>query len=628
MSSEQSENTYDAVVVGAGAAGLSAVLSYIRSWKESGKAGSPSILAISKVPSLRSHTGSAEGGIAASLSNAGEDDSKWHFYDTVKGGDWLVDQDMAEILASQAAQTVRELEHFGVAFSRTEDGKIAQRRFGGHTRDYGKEPVARTAYSADRIGHQILYSLWQQCVKEGVEFAEDNYVTDLAIERDEQNRARARGIVVLTIRTGEVRGISASAVILATGGAGRIFHTTSNSWDLTGDGMALALRAGLQLEDIEFVQFHPTGLGHSGILLSEASRAEGGVLLNADKKRFMTDYEPNLKDLAPRHTVTKAIMSETKAGRGVTDPKDPGKRDCVWLDLRMLDEEVLNEKLPVVAESIKQYEKLDPKKDLIPVKPTAHYTMGGIPIGRDGNVYEWKNGLKNEIIGLFAAGECSCVSVHGANRLGSNSLLEVCVFGKRAGQGAFEHVCACLAEQEMQYGSNANIVAETAEKRRKEINSMLKAAKSRSIDSNNIDSSSINSDSKAKSENIYSVTKKLADTMERFFAVQCNGKSIENAEKIIKNEIVPAAQNAKIHNGQKTFNQELVAVFECRNMVILAEAMLCAAAARKESRGSFSRTDFPKRNDSEIPRHSFADINGNIENKPVTVTVFPVPGSE
>ena len=318
----------------------------------------PNILVISKLQPLRSHTGSAEGGIAASLGNVEHDDWHWHYYDTVKGGDWLVDQDAAELFAQEAPATVIELEHAGVAFSRTEDGHIAQRRFGGHTKDFGKEPVRRAAYAADRIGHQILFSLWQQCVAEGVEFAEEWYVTDLVVSED---GAKAEGVVAFDTHKGQVHAIHARNVLLATGGAGRLFHTTSNSWDLTGDGMALALHSGLQLEDSEFVQFHPTGLAHTGILLSEAARAEGGVLRNADGEAFMEKYAPGHADLAARDVVSRSITAEIDAGRGVADPKDPdGPKDCVWLDMTGIDADHMHEVLPQVVETIEKYADLDP----------------------------------------------------------------------------------------------------------------------------------------------------------------------------------------------------------------------------------------------------------------------------
>ena len=477
MSPKHVEDMYDAVIVGAGAAGLSAALGMLRSeqmqaLKEAGI--EPNILVISKLQPLRSHTGSAEGGIAASLGNVEKDDWHWHYFDTVKGGDWLVDQDAAELLAKEASETVIDLEHDGVAFSRTEDGHIAQRRFGGHTKDFGKEPVRRAAYAADRIGHQILFSLWQQCVAEGVEFAEEWYVTDLVITED---GSKVEGVVAFDTHKGQTHAIHARNVLLATGGAGRLFHTTSNSWDLTGDGMALALQAGLQLEDSEFVQFHPTGLAHTGILLSEAARAEGGVLRNADGEAFMEKYAPGHADLAARDVVSRSIMAEIDAGHGVADPKDPeGPKDCVWLDMTGIDADHMHEVLPQVVETIEKYADLDPTHDFVPVKPTAHYTMGGIPITTDGEVYRWQNDERNVVEGLFAAGECACVSVHGANRLGGNSLLDACLFGTRSGKALAERISSApvndpMAESDADNGSDA--VQQAADTRSNELKDLL-----------------------------------------------------------------------------------------------------------------------------------------------------------
>ncbi|NBH70200.1 FAD-dependent oxidoreductase, partial [Bifidobacterium pseudolongum] len=434
MSPKHIEELYDAVIVGAGAAGLSAALGLYRSDAMQAlraQGSEPKILVVSKLQPLRSHTGSAEGGIAASLGNVEPDNWHWHYFDTVKGGDWLVDQDAARVLAQEAPQTVINLERSGVAFSRTKDGLIAQRRFGGHTREFGQEPVKRAAYSADRIGHQILHTLWQQCAAYGVQFAEEWYVSDLVLD---ETCSRVAGIVAYDTHAGTTHAIAATHVIMATGGAGRLFHTTSNSYDLTGDGMALALQAGLQLEDIEFMQFHPTGLAHTGILLSEASRAEGGVLRNADGEAFMARYAPEHKDLAARDVVSRAMRAEIETGRGVADPKDPlGPKDCLWLDLTGLDAQHMRAVLPQVVQTVEDYAGLDPSRDYIPVKPTAHYTMGGIPTTLNGQVYTWSDGERHIVDGLYAAGECACISVHGANRLGGNSLLDACLFGTRAG---------------------------------------------------------------------------------------------------------------------------------------------------------------------------------------------------
>ena len=429
------QSSYDVVIIGAGAAGLSAALGLVKSeeyktLKSQGK--QPKILVICKLQALRSHTGSAEGGIAASLGNIEKDCWQWHYYDTVHGGDWLSDQDAAKMLAKEARDTVIELEHFGVAFSRTEDGHINQRFFGGHTADFGQQPIRRAAYAADRIGHQILYSLWQKCIEENIKIEEDVYVTDLAINHKSNS---TEGIIALNEKSGKVEKICARNVLIATGGAGRLFSTTSNSWDLTGDGMSLALNAGLQLEDIEFIQFHPTGLAHTGILLSEAARGEGGVLRNCKNEAFMKNYDDTHADLAPRDVVSRSIVSEIDALRGIEDTtSNIDRKDCIWLDMTHIEKQHMLEALPQVVETIEKYAHLDPSKDLIPIRPTAHYTMGGIPISLNGQVYKLINNKKQRIIGLYAAGECACSGAHGANRLGGNSLLDACLFGKLAGK--------------------------------------------------------------------------------------------------------------------------------------------------------------------------------------------------
>ena len=548
MSPKHVEDMYDAVIVGAGAAGLSAALGMLRSeqmqaLKEAGI--EPNILVISKLQPLRSHTGSAEGGIAASLGNVEKDDWHWHYFDTVKGGDWLVDQDAAELLAKEASETVIDLEHDGVAFSRTEDGHIAQRRFGGHTKDFGKEPVRRAAYAADRIGHQILFSLWQQCVAEGVEFAEEWYVTDLVITED---GSKVEGVVAFDTHKGQTHAIHARNVLLATGGAGRLFHTTSNSWDLTGDGMALALQAGLQLEDSEFVQFHPTGLAHTGILLSEAARAEGGVLRNADGEAFMEKYAPGHADLAARDVVSRSIMAEIDAGHGVADPKDPeGPKDCVWLDMTGIDADHMHEVLPQVVETIEKYADLDPTHDFVPVKPTAHYTMGGIPITTDGEVYRWQNDERNVVEGLFAAGECACVSVHGANRLGGNSLLDACLFGTRSGKALAERISSApvndpMAESDADNGSDA--VQQAADTRSNELKDLLVQ---------------LPEDEEHAADNPYQLMADLGTVMERAVAVRCDEQGIEQALTALHDEFAPRAEALRAHSDSPTFNQEITA---------------------------------------------------------------------
>lgn len=627
MNPQQLEDMYDAVIVGAGAAGLSAALGLLRSptTREASEDGrSPKILVVSKLQPLRSHTGSAEGGIAASLGNVEDDDWQWHYYDTVKGGDWLVDQDAAKLLAQVAPETVVNLERQGVAFSRLDDGHIAQRRFGGHTRDFGGEPVKRAAYAADRIGHQILHTLWQQCVAQGVQFAEEWYVTNLVLA-DGQTGRRAAGVIAFDTHTGNLRTVRTHNVLLATGGAGRLFHTTSNSWDLTGDGMALALAAGLQLEDVEFVQFHPTGLAHTGILLSEAARAEGGVLRNADGEAFMERYAPGHADLAARDVVSRSIMAEVDAGRGVADPKEPdGPKDCVWLDMTGIDPERMNRVLPQVVETIRDYANLDPAKDWVPVKPTAHYTMGGIPVTTDGEAYRWADGERHIIEGLYAAGECSCVSVHGANRLGGNSLLDACLFGTRAGQAIAARIAASAADATDGTDDEALRAATdaAADSCAQELKALLAGAGSSADNSNAADDPDADT-SDASQDNPYALMAELGAVMEQAAAVRCDATTLAVAAAELRDDIMPRADALAAHDGTAAFNQEITAIWEVRHLATLAQAVLGACDARHESRGALRRTDFPQRDDERYLAHSMTDATGAVDWQPVHIVDYP-----
>lgn len=616
------QSSYDVVIIGAGAAGLSAALGLVKSeeYKDLRAQGKqPKILVICKLQALRSHTGSAEGGIAASLGNIEKDFWQWHYYDTVHGGDWLSDQDAAKMLAKEARDTVIELEHFGVAFSRTEDGHINQRFFGGHTADFGQQPIRRAAYAADRIGHQILYSLWQKCIEENIKIEEDIYVTDLAINHKSNS---VEGIIALNEKSGKVEKICARNVLIATGGAGRLFSTTSNSWDLTGDGMSLALNAGLQLEDIEFIQFHPTGLAHTGILLSEAARGEGGVLRNCKNEAFMKNYDDTHADLAPRDVVSRSIVSEIDALRGVEDTTSSiDRKDCVWLDMTRIEKQHMLSALPQVVETIEKYAHLDPSKDLIPIRPTAHYTMGGIPISLNGQVYKLVNNKKQRIIGLYAAGECACSGVHGANRLGGNSLLDACLFGKLSGKSIAKELKEQSQEKSQEkheehivdtsknvYDSTPNTfenLDKLSENRVQEIIGLIQ-----------------NTSTSSNTTNPYNLLEKLENIMENAAAVRCSENTLKDALQKIDTIIIPQAKILILHSQNLVFNQELIAIWELQNMITLAKSVLQASLARHESRGAFTRLDYPKRNNNQNPQHSIVDSSGEVQNIPVIIVDF------
>ncbi|HSJ00727.1 MAG TPA: succinate dehydrogenase flavoprotein subunit, partial [Patescibacteria group bacterium] len=409
----------DAVVVGAGGAGLYAALELKQELGPEARIG-----VISKLYPSRSHTGAAQGGVCAALGNTEEDHWEWLWFDTVKGGDYLVDQDAAEVMCHDAVETIINLEHLGLPFDRTDDGLINQRRFGGHTRNYGEGPVRRSCFAADRTGHAILQTLFQQCIKHEVLFYDEYQVLDLALP--DGPTGPVAGVIALQTATTELHAFRAKAVLFATGGYGKVFKVTSNAHTLTGDGMAIPYRRGLPLEDMEFFQFHPTGMYKLGFLLSEAMRGEGGFLVNDQGERFMERYAPTMKDLASRDVVSRSIYLEIAEGRGI------GGKDYVHLDVRHLGAEVLNNKLPDMSGFIRTYFGLDPLTDLVPIQPTAHYAMGGVPTDVDGRVLA---DASNAIVpGFYAAGEVACVSVHGANRLGTNSLLDILVFGRRAGK--------------------------------------------------------------------------------------------------------------------------------------------------------------------------------------------------
>ena len=574
---------YDVVIVGAGGAGMRAAI-------EAGPHAKTAV--ISKLFPTRSHTGAAQGGMAAALANVEEDSWEWHTFDTVKGGDYLVDQDAAEILAKESVEAVIDLENMGLPFNRTPDGKIDQRRFGGHTRDHGKAPVRRSCYAADRTGHMILQTLYQNCVKLGIEFYNEFYVLDLVMT-GEGKKQRPAGVVAYELATGDIHVFQGKSIVFATGGFGKIFKTTSNAHTLTGDGVGIVYRKGLPLEDMEFYQFHPTGLAGLGILLSEAARGEGGILRNASGERFMERYAPTIKDLAPRDMVARAMANEVREGRGAGPNKD-----YVLLDLTHLPPEVIDAKLPDITEFARTYLGVEPYTEPVPVFPTAHYAMGGIPTNIKAEVL-----LDNKTVvpGLYAAGECACVSVHGANRLGTNSLLDINVFGKRAGIYAVE------------YAKTADFVP-MPENAADGVVALLDAVRA----------------SKG-TEKIAVLRKELQDTMDLNAQVYRTEESLnESLEKIA--ELRKRYANISIQDKGQRFNTDLLEAVELGFLLDLAEVLAFTARERRESRGGHFREDFPDRNDKKFMVHSMAYYTGKpskkpgdnikIDWKPVTITRY------
>ncbi len=562
----------DCVIVGAGIAGLSAALR---------AASFSKVVVVTKVYAPRSHSGAAQGGIAASLGNEEEDRWEWHMFDTVKGGDYLTDQDAAEVLALEAPGAVYELEQIGVPFSRNEKGRIEQRRFGGHTRDFGKSPVKRACYASDRTGRVIMDALYDQCIFRDIDIVDEFFVTQLLL-----SDGRCRGIAGYNIATGETRVFHAKAVLLATGGCGRVFKTTSTSFASTADGFGLALDAGLPLEDMEFVQFHPTGLHGLGILISEAARGEGGVLRNNAGERFMERYAPTLKDLAPRDIVSRAILTEIREGRGIN------RSDYVHLDLTGIGRDKLEEKLSEITSFVKTYVGIDPSQSPVPVAPTCHYMMGGIPTDLDGRVL---NDEKNSVVsGLYAVGECACVSVHGANRLGCNSLVDLVVFGRRAGDDIVKFV----------KDNSLEPLASDAESSAQEKTSRLLSSEG--------------------SERVFLLRREMQNIMTDKCSVFRNSKELGNALEAIR-VLRSRYQNLGLQYKGKAFNYELEESLELDNMLKAAEAIAFAALQRQESRGAHFRSDFPDRDDEKWLKHSLVfprERELRIEYKPVSVTRF------
>ena len=572
------QHSYDVVIVGAGGAGMRAAL-------ESSSRVRTAVL--TKLYPTRSHTGAAQGGMCAALANVEEDNWEWHTFDTVKGGDYLVDQDAAEVMCKEAIDAVLDLEKMGLPFNRTPEGRIDQRRFGGHTRNHGESAVRRSCYAADRTGHMILQTLYQNCVKQGVEFYNEFYVLDLIMVDDEDGNPKAAGVVAYELASGEILVFKAKSVVFATGGVGKVFKTTTNAHTLTGDGMGVVYRKNLPLEDMEFYQFHPTGLAGLGILLSEAARGEGGILRNADGERFMERYAPTIKDLAPRDIVARSMANEVREGRGAGPEKD-----YVYLDLTHLEPAHIDAKLPDITEFARTYLGVEPYTEPVPVFPSAHYAMGGIPTNIRAEV------LRNNtdvVPGLYAAGECACVSVHGSNRLGTNSLLDINVFGRRAGIAAAEYA-ATATHAALPEGAESVV------------ESMV--------------SHLLNSDG---TERVSTIRAELQTTMDLNAQVYRSEETLAQAEADII-ALRKRYANVSIGDRGKRFNSDLLEAIELGFLLELAHVMVISARARQESRGAHYREDFPERDDVNFMQHTMAyrDDNGGVklDYKPVVQTRY------
>jgi succinate dehydrogenase / fumarate reductase flavoprotein subunit len=564
-------HSYDAVIVGAGGAGLRAAIEV---------AGKCRTAVLTKLYPTRSHTGAAQGGMCAALANVEEDSWEWHAFDTVKGSDYLGDQPAIEIMCREAIDAVIELEHFGLPFNRTEEGKIDQRRFGGHTRNHGEAPVRRACYSADRTGHMILQTLFQQCVKRDVTFFNEYQVLDIAF-----TEGRVAGVVAYELATGDLHVFSTKACLFATGGFGRMYRVSSNAVTLTGDGPGLLHRRGIPMQDMEFFQFHPTGIYKLGILLSEAARGEGGILRNAEGERFMERYAPTVKDLAPRDMVSRSIMTELREGKGIGPDQD-----YVHLDLTHLPPEQIDAKLPDITDFVRTYQGIEPKTDPIPIQPTAHYAMGGIPTNVEGQVVV--DADNTPLPGLYAAGECACVSVHGANRLGTNSLLDIVVFGRRGGKDMARYV----AEND-----HPELPAEPEA----EVRGRIEQLKSGS-----------------GGENVADLRLRLQDEMTANAMVFRTDESLAHAHSIV-GELQSAYEKVSIDDKGGVFNYDLTEALELGYLLDLAQVTVLSARARTESRGAHFRDDHPLREDEHWLRHTlaFREADGRVrlDYKPVVL---------
>ena len=563
---------FETIVVGAGGAGLMAAL-YASQGSDTA--------VLTKLYPTRSHTGTAQGGIGAALGNLEEDRAEWHTFDTIKGSDYLADQDAVDIMCQEAVEVIYELEHMGLPFDRTPEGKIAQRPFGGHTSNFGEKPVRRACHAADRTGHMILQTLYQQCIAHNVRFFDEFHVLDLLLSDDGQ----ATGVVAYEIDSGDLHVFHGKALIFATGGFGRMWEITSNAHSLTGDGPAIALHRGIPLEDMEFFQFHPTGIYKMGILITEGVRGEGGILRNRDGERFMERYAPNLKDLASRDVVSRAIYLEVRDNKGI----DGGR--YVHLDATHLGRQVVETKLADSAEFCKTYLGIDPAVEPMPVQPTAHYAMGGIPTNVDGEVQ--RNAQGDVVPGFYAAGEVACVSVHGANRLGTNSLVDLVVFGKRAGKAA-----AAYAQQ----NDWAELPAETWEPTQEMLQKMM------------------------EHDGQYNV----ADLRAEMQALMMDNVGVFRTEEGIQSaltrvrELQECAQDITVMDKGKRFNTDILEAIELQNLLDLAEVTAASALARQESRGAHSREDHKDRDDENWLTHTYAtkvDGKVSLEYAPVSITI-------
>jgi succinate dehydrogenase / fumarate reductase flavoprotein subunit len=569
---------FDALVIGAGGGGMRAALQLARAGAK--------VAVISKVFPTRSHTVAAQGGINAALGNVLPDNWHWHMFDTVKGSDYLGDQDAIEYMCKIAPQVVYELEHTGVPFSRLDDGRIYQRRFGGQSQNFGGEQAARTCAAADRTGHVIVHTLYQQNLRAQTHFFDEYFAVDLIQAED----GHIQGALVLSIETGEPLIIHAKTTLLATGGCGQIFRTNTNALINTGDGMAMALRAGIPLMDMEFYQFHPTGIAGKGMLITEGARGEGGYLVNADGERFMERYAPNAKDLASRDVVSRAIYTEVKEGRGCGPNKDH-----VLLKLNHIGD-VVKKRLPGIRATSISFIGVDPAEEPIPIYPTAHYVMGGIPTDRFGRVVAPMGSGPEEVVpGLYAAGECACVSVHGANRLGGNSLLDILVFGRAAAIQMLEDIESMPSHSTLNKASTDKALARLARW-----------------------------DDSSDGESVDVIKADLQAAMEDYCGVYRDQETLTTGVEKIR-EILARLPNARLADHSKVFNTARIEALELENLMDVALATIVSAQARTESRGAHSRVDHPERDDEKWMKHTLFFLDGqNLDYKPVHLTPLTV----